>query len=315
MHPNTTNPTRPRRRPGFTLIELLVVLSLILFVTGIAVLFVPSALDNTRAAEGGSRLQNMLIMAQQRAMLDRAPVGIRLLNNAGTNVVTQVQMVARPDDYTGGTIFTNLTPPSAPPIKQIYFSADQDLSGGNGQGSNQSLWPVQPGDYIEVQKGGLMHQITAVGYDTNVNLWYVVIYVPPGGAGLPADISVPTADYRIERAPRVLGDETMQMPDNIGIDLNTNVQYGNPLPPQNNPAAPGCIDIIFSPRGEMLGNTGADRIILWVRDYQSYTDPTLGEPTLVVVFPRSGKAAAYPVNLDPNYQPVNGQLNPYALIK
>ena len=39
----------------------------------------------------------------------------------------------------------------------------------------------------------------------------------------------PTANYRIVRAPRPVGDETLKMPDNTMIDFATNAAFNNPL--------------------------------------------------------------------------------------
>src|SRR5947207_2736284 len=70
--------TRSDRRPGFTLVEMLVVLALILFVTAIAVTFVPSMLERARATKGADQLQGWLLIAKQRALRDRLRTGIRI---------------------------------------------------------------------------------------------------------------------------------------------------------------------------------------------------------------------------------------------
>jgi hypothetical protein len=137
--------------------------------------------------------------------------------------------------------------------------------------------------------------------------------IPPAN---PATNTNPVLNYRILRGPRVASDEPLQLPEDIGIDLNTNVQYGNPLPTvltsvtaidANTNKVAGTIDILFSPKGALVGRgTATDAIYLWVRD----TGLNLfeGDNTLVVIYTRTGAVAAYPVN---NTQ---GQ-DPYAFAK
>jgi prepilin-type N-terminal cleavage/methylation domain-containing protein len=283
---------------GFTLIELLVVMSLIVLLASIAVLVVPSVMDQQRGSTGASRVQGWLIAAQQRAVLDRAPRGVRLLPDAvNPQLVTQLQYIERPDDFVGGTITTS----TAGGVTTVTFSAD--LSGG--QGANQALWPVQVGDYLEVQGTGLMHQITAVTANS------VTLASP-----LPYDILTATAQYRIERAVRVLGEDPLEMPANVAIDLTTNTnpgnKYGTSLQP--GPQPPGPVDILFSPKGELLGNAGATPLVLWVHD-TTLSDEFQGSPSLIVIYPRSGKIAAVEVNPNSTYTTGNNLNYPYAFVQ
>ncbi len=185
-----------------------------------------------------------------------------------------------------------------------------DFSGGN---TSQTLWPVQVGDYLEVN-GGLPHMITAVGPSDPVNNPKVIDLLTLASP-LPVQIAAsnPVAAYRIIRTPRVAGDEQLQMPDDIGIDLNTNAVNGLSLPmtitftgpvnaSNNTQPVAGTIDILFSPQGAVVGRgTASDALYLWVRD----TTLNLGEGdnTLVVVYTRSGAVAAYPVNNNPGQDP------------
>jgi hypothetical protein len=167
---------------------------------------------------------------------------------------------------------------------------------------------VQPGDYFEVQGGGPMHQITAVASTTanGIPSCALTLFSP-----LPAQVTVPTMNYRIERAPRVMGDEPESMPANIAIDAATNAQFGIPLPVNRQD---GTLDILFSPKGEVLLPAASPPIILWIDDV-TLAGPFQGAPTLMVVFPRSGKIAAFEVNPDPNFLGTNGLAYPYAFVQ
>jgi prepilin-type N-terminal cleavage/methylation domain-containing protein len=138
--------------------------------------------------------------------------------------------------------------------------------------------------------------------------------------------------YRIIRAPRIAGDELLQLPSGLVVDLNTNMNAhyaypNNPLPftfdMNNNPTS---LDILFSPSGTVVtSGVFTDFIALWVRDLNftnASQDPTLlypgpgnGEflmgPTIIAVWTRSGLIAAHP----PNDAPVNGVFDPYQFVR
>lgn len=300
--------TPPARR-AFTLVELLVVMALVVVLLGIAILVVPSVLDYERSSQGASMLQGWLMTAQQRAVLDRAPRGLRLLPGnaypAGSPnplLINQVQYIERPDDFTGGTVTTS----TSNGVTTVTFQG-VDLSGGQGQGSNQSLWPVQAGDYFEVQGGGLMHVISSVGFNVQSNSWFVVL-----GSAVPNDIATPTSNYRIERAPRLLGDEPMSLPNNIAIDLTTNGKQYGPGGTSSPPPA-GPTDILFSPKGELLSTSSGVPLVLWVHDI-TQSDEFQASPSLVAIFPRSGKIASYDINPDSSTTGPNGLPYPYAFV-
>jgi hypothetical protein len=161
-----------------------------------------------------------------------------------------------------------------------------DFSGGFGLPVS-NLWPVQAGDYLEVN-GGLPHRIASLS-DT-----LTLVLASPLPASIPA--ANPTMNYRIIRAPRIQGEDQLQMPADIVIDLGTNTTYGNPLP--QDPLT-STIDILFSPSGAVIGRgTSTDSIYLWVRD--STLPLAQGDNTLVAVQVRTGATFAYPVDNTPN---------------
>jgi prepilin-type N-terminal cleavage/methylation domain-containing protein len=292
-----------RLRRGFTLVELLVVITILLFLISIAVLVVPAAVEGQRASQGAVLLQGWLVQAQQRALLDQAPRGLRLFPDPNNpNFLTRAQFIERPDDFTG--LASNSTVQTNSNLSSLSLT----LPGNTGVTftGNPNLDPVQPGDSIEVLGGGTMHRINNISVTTPQQAILTL------NSPLPVSISVATPNFRIERAPRLQGDEPMPLPASVGVDINTNQTYNNPLPRN----ADGSLDILFSPRGEVLGNPGTDKIILWLRD-MSQPSEFSGSPTLIVVFTRSGRIGAYPVNPDPNYYPppYTAQQYPYALVQ
>jgi hypothetical protein len=99
------------------------------------------------------------------------------------------------------------------------------------------------------------------------------------------------SDYRVVRQPRATGDENLQMPDNMIVDLATNVTYGNPLPSNSG----AYFDLMFGPSGEVVTQGVATQTLnFWVRDITGGAFD--GEPSLICVFTRSGFVGAYPVD-------------------
>lgn len=328
-----------RLRRGFTLVELLVVMSLIAILATLAIMFFPNAASSQIEARAATQLQSALTIAKQRALRDQAPRGVRLWYNSNylvgasttplPSVVTDLQYIEQPPDYPGiasvtimngvpANVATGYNLPSC-----VMFMPAGNMTGNSGVLVNSLLplnpvqtefWTVQPGDNLEVLNTGLMHQIVQIGVpDTKGNVWpdYVVISPP-----LPYFIGG-TATFRVVRAPRVTGDETVKMPDSTVIDLNTNATFGNPLPPisttyaADNGVSTGFIDILFSPTGEVIsaGVTNSN-INLWVRspNIDNPGDVYRGAPTIISVFTKTGFVGAYP--------PASGTpLTPYVLIK
>jgi prepilin-type N-terminal cleavage/methylation domain-containing protein len=315
-------PTRhaPRAtRHGFTLIELLVVIFLLALLAGLTFLIVPNLNDQARAPRGAVMLQQWLLVAKNNALRDRTPWGIRLTvtqvpdpvtPSAMLTVAKDAQYIQQPGDFivqpgvakdAGGV---NLLLP----FRRIYTTTNTqtvalepaaataaDFSGGF---TDRALWPVQAGDYLEVN-GGLPHRITKV-----TNATTLVLDSP-----LPVAITLanPALNYRILRSPRVVGEDQLQLPSEIVIDLDTNTKYGNPLPwntitdPVTNTTT-STLDILFSPSGAVIGRgTSGDAIYLWVRD--STLPLFQGDNTLVAVQVRTGAAFAFPVDNTPAGDP------------
>jgi prepilin-type N-terminal cleavage/methylation domain-containing protein len=267
----------PATRPGFTLIELLVVIVIITIVSGLLMLIAPALLKSEPASRGAQLLQGNLFIAKQQALRNSAPYGIRLLPDSDGQV-RSFQFIQQPGDFTGGSI----TVQAASPTTATF--ANVDLSGGL---TDPTLWPVQQGDYLQIQ-GGTLTLITAVTANSVTTK-----------SNNPVTT---TTDYRIIRAARpAAGEDTIFLPDDVIVDMGA---AGNPptgcsgsiITPDTRPNGLVYYDILFSPSGAVLGpaaNSG--KIILWVRDtHENYaTDP---DESLITVYTRNGLIASYPVD-------------------
>ncbi len=284
------------RRPGFTLIELLVVMAIIAFLAALLVLIGPAILKSDQSSRGAQSLQGILFIAKQQALRDRNPYGIRLLResnnptnpdgtpNLAYSQVRSFQYIQQPGNFTGGQVM--VTQGST----DVKFTVD--LTGGLG--ADSTLWPVQPGDYLQVSTDAY-HLIKVVGVTSGgtPDPQSLVLAYPYSGAST----ATPTDQYRIARGPRpVAGEDTIFLPDDVVVDMGANRSILTPDP------ATGNLDILFMPSGAIQGPAGrSGKIILWVRDADP-NNPSVssspGDQTLITIFTRTGQIGAYPVDLN-----------------
>jgi hypothetical protein len=292
---------------------MLVVLAIMLLLAVLAIGLVPRFQERQRASQGIDHVQQWFAVARQWAKRDRIPTGIRLQPNLTTNspnalFVVDMQYIQQPDDF---------DPPGSvlsPGANNTVTVSGADFFGG--QPNSQQLWQVQPGDYLEIQGGGLVHQIQSVSSSQGNGIGDTLSFV--GGSTIPS--FSPTTQYRVIRQPRVLaGEPALQMPQNVAIDLTTNQTYvgvgggGIPTGMITNLGTSGQpIDILFSPSGEVIGPlAGSNTICLWVRDI-TLDAAAPGEQMLVCIYCRTGFIAAHPVDLTPNPNSPPPLSNPYS---
>ncbi len=270
--------TKLTHRSGFTLIEMLVVMTLILALAALGVMMLPSWEKSERVSNGAAGLQSWFTMARQRALLDRSGRGLRLMQDPdNANFYSRAQFIEQPDDYIIGEITSAMVSNNT---TTVNFSNDVNLN------QNQV---VQAGDFLQVHRTGLMHQIMSVNSPQQCTLKSPI--VNNIGSSTP---------YRIVRKPRPSGEEILEMPYLVGIDMKTNVTNNKAPQPSGN-----SIDIMFSPSGT-VSNRSEEKLYFWVREMAS-ADPLKGEPTLIVVYTRTGLVASYAVDV--------ANSNPYVFVE
>jgi len=301
------------RRAGFTLVELLVAMGIIVLLTGLLVAMLPSLASQTAEANGAANLQGWLNVARQKAIRNQSPFGLRLfIPDVTTMYVTNCQYIEQPDDFASGstpngggapvaqvqvttatTLVANDTINFAP---AIAGGQNVDLTGGFGIGSDPSLWPVQLGDFVEINSSGLMHRITAIPTPIQLVL----------ATGTPNPIGTGTTNWRILRAPRPIGEEQLALPTGVIVDLSAATSGYGFVPPlfsltNNGVVVGGYADVLFSPSGSVI-TPGAPQqafTALWVRQPDTSpngnpNNPFAGTPTVIAVFQGTGLVAAYP---------------------
>lgn len=265
------------------------------------------------------------------------------------SVVTDCQYVEQPDDFgtareTAGTASRNSVAASGVPIGapasytnlntiEIYFPVRPGfpvkkpvdlangitpiaIAGGAPSGNPDpggKFWFVQPGDYVELNGGGLVRRVAQVGAPgagqttSTGNTSYLVVE-PAIAYDLPE-----ASNFRIVRSPRPVGDEVLAMPRDVVVDLGTNATYGSQLPTVLNPLVQGTgyVDVVFAPTGAVISRGFAGKNVnLWVRcpNPENPQDVFRGDPTIVSVFCATGKVGAYaPDPTTPG--------SPYALVR
>jgi prepilin-type N-terminal cleavage/methylation domain-containing protein len=310
-------------RSGFTLVEMLVVLTIIMLATSIAVAIVPRIVTNEKASRGATLVQGMLLAAKQRAVRDRTAAGVRLIVTQDTLtappgstrlICTELVYVIQPDDLVISGDSMQITSGSS---GATAISSTEDFAGGLSSvvPLPAEQLPVQAGDFLELNGGGLVTSITAQPSTSGTNgSNYDTLTLSNNPI---ASFGVPVTAYRIFRGPRrVEGEDSLKLPGSVAIliaDVNksTNVHtcYSKNIPARSIPFGGGAqatflYEIVFSPAGTVVGqgtNSG-DKIVLYVRD-MTLDHIWDGDPGLVVVNPRTGAIAVQPVDPTnpPNY--------------
>jgi hypothetical protein len=167
--------------------------------------------------------------------------------------------------------------------------AGANLFGGFGP-ANVLDHPVQAGDYLELNGGGLLYTIVQVGPANNrLTLSRDV------------DITHNTKRYRIIRQPRrYAGEDSLTLTSPVAVDISQSrnlpvrtVIVNNAVPP----ATDNYVEILFAPNGGVVGRgtVSSDKIILWVRD-SSRQNITDNDPVLISIQVRTGFLSTYEVD-------------------
>jgi type II secretory pathway pseudopilin PulG len=201
---------------------MLIVVSILLIITVAVVAVAPRFTDDRKLSRAADGLAQWLLTVKQRAKRDQIPTGVRLFPDPQhNNLITQLQYIQQPDDFSVGKITLGQTilpaglphwpPPNWPPtywaypvlVAQAYVDPATglptvDFTGGF---NDPTLWPVQgsidqrptapqpptlpgqPGDYLEVK--GALHQILYVVPSTPSALILAPVapFQPPNSPG------------------------------------------------------------------------------------------------------------------------------------
>lgn len=307
------------KRDGATLLELLVVIGIMLALAALSAAILPALRQKNNSAKAAAQVQGFLSISKQQSIRDRAPRGIRLIPDP-TNpaLIRSLQYIEVPEP----TRFAPLPNGTVQPFVTINQVAAMDYD--NYRISVQSVaststWDIvgaQAGDYFVVSKSGSTYffELISLGgsagnptADVKARSGLQGLFPPPMMMGSP--LSATESDFLIVRRARPLvGEQAIQLPPNMSIDLNYCAvsspvfdMSGNVITKYAQLSTPICLnsgyeagvpqyDILFSADGEMLG-TVTDKFILCVKP----DDGASGEPTLIVIYARTGAIMLQPV--------------------
>ncbi len=134
---------KPARSTGFTLLELLIVISMMIFITTIAVMNYFGAMRSAGFTAVGNDIFNSLLMARQRACIDNKPV-VFYLNDTTNFVLLEaggtITQIINPDTYpnapSGSRVFCNL-------YDDFFGSSNMTLVNMDRPGSAAGVWLVE----------------------------------------------------------------------------------------------------------------------------------------------------------------------------
>lgn len=295
-------------RKAFTLVEMLVVLGIIAALGAMLAFALPGFIDRSRAANGASAIQGWLNYQRQRAQYEQAPRGLRFYvelldptDPLSPPVVQRAQAIEQPDDWTGGL---EADPPPVDRLSPVPLLPDPNqeivklkILGPTDFGFRDA---IKVGDYFELNGTGQVHRIVGMSATPNPVNPAAIDRIHLETPGLPNAITNPCRNYRIMRQPVVAGDEPMNLPTRVYIDLAVYATHSAAFTAKNAPppkvvtdvAGGKYFDVLFSPSGQVLDQRGA-MMILWVRMDEPNATEFDYNPTLLVVSTNSGAVAAY----------------------
>lgn len=282
-----------QNRNAFTLLELLVVIAIILALAALAAAFLPRVSDSQRLSRAVDSLEQWLLTAKMRAKRDGLATGLRFVQAEGDapGNVSQFQYIQQPGPLIGGYLIVPPPPPDSPPPGAIVapsppFPPGQLLIGGylaSGAGGVVTFgnvdfslgglpaqqWLVQPGDYLEVNGGGV-YAIASVASATTIQL-------SASAYAQALSISAPVTNYRILRQQRLLiGEAPLNLPRNYAAQFHQLPGSSSALSGCNvAQGTNGYWEILFSPTGQVIGANGGKGTL-----YVSLWDTTMTVPDI-----------------------------------
>jgi type II secretory pathway pseudopilin PulG len=297
-HPALQSPATPIgpatvTRHGYTLVEMLIVVGIVMLLLSMTLLAVRFVRDGDRVTAAASQIQSFLGGARDRAIYARKPRGVRLfLDSTDPRTVTSMAYIDPAETWTDGLIQLRRWDPD---LNGATNGGSIDINQDGGNDDPRDVWMVvgEGTGWWELKRRGLLIDGMRIRipkgpegswYPINTRLLDITSSPPatqilvlglpyrdPGDT--PKDRAVAyesggPEDYEIELQPRLIPMEPVVLPDNTCIDLD-----GSKIPEAWRPWASGVaqssgnsqysqyIDIVYSPRGNLLGESASGGLI------------------------------------------------------
>lgn len=286
-------PYAPQQPSGFTLVELLVVITIIVILLTMTLMTVNFTKEGDRVKGAAKQVQSFLAGARDRAIYSREPRGVRFfVSPENPRAVSTMAYIAPGGVWSSPDNSANIS------LERYDINGDGDLADVNlqfpaGSGvlrdesdvfvvrgrQNPGWWNLKrrgwlvDGLRIRIPKGptGNWYPIDTTMINVNVaptSDQILLLQIPYADGGDDGSLVAHSdLSYEIELPAKLLSQDPAILPDSVLIDLD-----GSRVPdgwrPQNNAGNySGYMDIVFSPRGNIIGDAaGAGVIHFYVAD-------------------------------------------------
>ncbi len=269
-------------RRAFTLVELLVVMTIIVILLTMTVMTVRFTNESDRVRGAAGQVQSFLAGARDRAIYSREPRGVRFfVSPENPRAVTTMAYIAP-----GGT-WSSPENSAGVNLERVDGNGDGDFEDAVDQVirvrgfQNPGWWNLKrrgwlvDGLRIRIPKGptGNWYPIDTRLIDITVaptSDQILLLQIPYADAGNKGQqVAHLDQTYEIELPARLLAQDPAMLPESVIIDLDASkVPDGwRPQSGLNSGNYSGYMDIVFSPRGNIIGDAaGAGVIHLYVGD-------------------------------------------------
>ncbi len=269
-------------RSGFTLVELLVVITIIVILLTMTLLTVNFTNEADRVKGAAGQVQSFLAGARDRAIYAKEPRGVRFfVNPENPRAVTTMAYIAPGGSWSSPENSANIS------LERVDGNVDGDFEDSADQVvrvhgfQNPGWWNLKrrgwlvDGLRIRIPKGpsGNWYPIDTRLIDTAIAPTadqILLLQIPFADAGTKGQLLAHSnLTYEIELPSKLIAQDPAILPESVVIDLDASkVPDGwRPQVGLNNGNYSGYMDVIFSPRGNILGDAaGAGVMHLYVGD-------------------------------------------------
>ena len=273
---------RTSKRGGFTLVELLVVITIIVILLTMTLLTVNFSNEGDRVKGAAGQVQSFLAGARDRAIYAKEPRGVRFfVNPENPRAVNTMAYIAPGGSWSSPENSANIS------LERIDGNIDGDFEDAVDQVirvhgfQNPGWWNLKrrgwlvDGLRIRIPKGptGNWYPIDTRLIDVTIAPTadqILLLQIPFADSGTKGQLVAHSGfTYEIELPSKLLAQDPAILPESVVIDLDAS-KIPDGWRPQfgiNSGNYSGYMDVIFSPRGNILGDAaGAGVMHLYVGD-------------------------------------------------